>query len=85
MSNGQLALVPPTDEDGFLDGRIWVIARVGDTSDVRKVEEQRLNAFSFDKATGWWVERSVPPETNIYAYRSRPKMGDYCHWCDDSE
>jgi hypothetical protein len=52
MSNGQLALVPPTDEDGFLDGRIWVIARVGDTSDVRKVEEQRLNAFSFDKATG---------------------------------
>ena len=46
----QWALLPPTDVDGFVSGRIWAIARVGDTSDVRKVEKQRLNALSFNQA-----------------------------------
>ena len=41
----QLALVPPTDVEGVVSGKIWVIARVGDTSDVRKVEKQRLDSL----------------------------------------
>ena len=45
----QWALLPPTDVDGFVSGRIWAITRVGDTSDERKVEKQRLNALSFDQ------------------------------------
>jgi len=31
------ALKPPTNVEGFVSGKIWAIARVGDTSDVRKV------------------------------------------------
>ena len=46
----QWTLVPPTDVEGFVSGRIWAIARVRDTSDVLKVEKQRLHALSFDKA-----------------------------------
>jgi len=46
----QWALVPPTDVDGFVSGKIWAIARVGDTSDVRKVEKQRLHALPLDEA-----------------------------------
>jgi len=34
----QWALKPPTDVEGFVRGKIWAIARVGDTPDVRKVE-----------------------------------------------
>jgi len=33
----QWALVPPTDVEGYVSGKIWAIARVGDTSDVRKI------------------------------------------------
>jgi len=33
----QWALLPPTDVDFFVSGKIWAIARVGDTSDMRKV------------------------------------------------
>ena len=44
----QWALLPPTDVDGFVSGKIWAIARVGDTSDVCKVEEQQLNALLFE-------------------------------------
>ena len=33
--------------------------------------------------TRWWVENSVPPQRNMYAYWSSPKMGEDCHWCDD--
>jgi len=29
----------PADVDGFVSGKIWAIARVRDTSDVRKVEK----------------------------------------------
>jgi len=36
----QWALLLPTDVHGFVSGRIWAIARVGDTSDARKVEKQ---------------------------------------------
>ena len=48
----QWALLPLTDVDGFVSGKIWAFARVarGDTSDVCKVEEQQLNALLFDEA-----------------------------------
>jgi len=46
----QWALVPPTDVEGFVSGKIWAIARMGDTSDVRKVERQRLHTLLFDEA-----------------------------------
>jgi len=52
----QWAPVPPTDVDRFESGKIWAIARVGDTSDVRKVEEQRLHALSFDEAQAKYSE-----------------------------
>jgi len=29
----QWVLAPPTEVDGFVSGKIWAIARVGDTSD----------------------------------------------------
>jgi len=35
----QWSLLPPTDVDGFVNGKIWTIVRVGDTSDVRTVEK----------------------------------------------
>jgi len=46
----QWALKPPTDVEGFVSGKIWAIARVGDTSDVRKVEKQRLDLLLLDEA-----------------------------------
>ena len=46
----QWALVPPTDVEGFVSGKIWAIARVEDTSYVRKVETQRLHTLSLDEA-----------------------------------
>jgi len=52
----QWALLPPSDLDGFVSGKIWSIARVADTSDVRKVEKQRLNALSFDQAQAKYLE-----------------------------
>jgi len=39
-----------------VSGKIWTIARVGDTSDVHEVEMQRLNALSFDKAQAKYSE-----------------------------
>ena len=36
--------------EGSVHGKIWAIARVGDTSDVRKVEKQRLDSLLLDKA-----------------------------------
>jgi len=45
------ALKPPTDIEGFVSGKIWAIARVvGDISDVRKVEKQRLDLLLLDEA-----------------------------------
>ena len=45
------ALKPPTDIEGFVSCKIWAIARVvGDTSDVRKVEKQRLDLLLLDEA-----------------------------------
>lgn len=42
---------------------------------------------SSKRATEWWVESSVPSQTNMYVCRSRPKISDYCHahWCDAPE
>ena len=52
----QWALEPPTDVEGFVSGKIWGIARVGDNSDVRKVEKQRLHALLFDKRNIWTLQ-----------------------------
>ena len=38
----QWALAPPTDVDWFVRGKICDIARVGDTSDVRKVRRSDI-------------------------------------------
>jgi len=46
----QWALVPPTDVEGFVGGKIWAISRVEHTSDVRKVEKQRLRTLLLDEA-----------------------------------
>jgi len=46
----QWVLEPPTDVEGFVSGKVWAIARVGDTSDVRKVEKQRLDTLLLDEA-----------------------------------
>ena len=53
-------LLPPTDVDGFVNGKIWAIARVGDTSDVCKVEKQRLDALLFDEAQAKYPEIAGP-------------------------
>jgi len=45
----QWSLKPPTNVEGFVSGKIWAIARVGDTSDVRKVGKQRLNSLLLDE------------------------------------
>ena len=49
-------LLPPTDVDGFVNGKIRAIVRVGDTSNVRKLEKQRLDALLFDKAQAKYSE-----------------------------
>jgi len=46
----QWALKPPTNVEGFVSGKIWAIARVGGTSDVRKVEKERLDSLLLDEA-----------------------------------
>jgi len=46
----QWALKPPTNVKGFVCGKIWAIARVGHTSDVREVEKQRLDSLLLDEA-----------------------------------
>jgi len=51
-----LGVLPPTDVDGFVNGKIWAIVRVGDTSDVHKLEKQRLDALLFDKAQAKYSE-----------------------------
>ena len=49
-------LLPPSDVNGFVSGKIWAIARLGATSDVREVEKQRLNAISFEEAQDKYTE-----------------------------
>jgi len=44
------------DVEGFVSGKIWAIARVGDTSDVRKVEKQRLDTLLLDEARAKYSE-----------------------------
>jgi len=51
-----LALLPPSDVNGFVSGKIWAIARLGATSDVREVKRQRLNAVSFEEAQDKYTE-----------------------------
>jgi len=46
----QGALLPSSDVNSFVSGKIWAIARLGATSDVREVEKQRLNAVLFEEA-----------------------------------
>jgi hypothetical protein len=52
----QWALNPPTNVEGFVSGKIWAIARVGDTSDVRQVEKQRLDSLNLDEARSKYSE-----------------------------
>jgi len=40
----QWALHPPENTEGFVSGKIWAIARKGETSDVTEVAKQRLKA-----------------------------------------
>jgi len=44
------ALKPPTNVEGFISGKICAIARVGDTSVVRKVEKQRFDLLLLDES-----------------------------------
>ena len=39
-----------------MSDKIWAIASVGDTSEISKVEMQRLNALSFDEAQAKFSE-----------------------------
>jgi len=52
----QWALKPRTDVEEFVSGKIWAIARVGDTSDVRKVEKQRLDSLLLDETQAKYSE-----------------------------
>ena len=45
----QWVLLPPSDVNGFVSRNIWAL-RLGATSVVREVENQRLNAVSFEEA-----------------------------------
>ena len=46
----QWALLPPSDVNGFVSGKIWATARLRATSDVHEMEKQRLNTVSFEEA-----------------------------------
>jgi len=52
----QEELKPPTNVKGFVSGKIWAIARVGDFSDVRTVEKQRLDSLLLDEARAKYSE-----------------------------
>ena len=52
----QWALNPPTNVEGFVSGKTWAIARVGDTSDVRQVEQQRLHSLNLNEARSKYSE-----------------------------
>jgi len=52
----QWALKSPTDVEGFVSGKIWAIARVGDTLDVHKVKTQRLDSLLLDEARAKYSE-----------------------------
>ena len=55
-------LVPLTDVEGFVSGKIWAIARVGDTLHVRKVEMHRLHTLSLDEARAKYLDISSGSE-----------------------
>jgi len=52
----QRALLPPTDVDEFVSGKMCAIARLGDTSDVCKVEKQRVDNLFFEEAPNKYTE-----------------------------
>ena len=54
----QWVLHPPEDADGFVSGKIWAIAIVGDTSDVIEVTvaNQRLRYLSAEAAQQKYCE-----------------------------
>jgi len=52
----QWALLPPSDVNGFVSGKIWATARLRATSDVHEMEKQRLNAVSFEEAQDKYTE-----------------------------
>jgi len=54
----QWVLLPPSDVNGFVSGKICAIARLGATSDMREVEKQRLNEVLFEEAQNKYAEVS---------------------------
>jgi len=71
----QWALKPPTNVEGFVSGKIWTIARVGDTSDVRKVDKQRLDSLLLDESRSKISEISeflaANESKNAHQYQNR--------------
>jgi len=71
----QWALKPPTNVEGFVSGKIWAIARVGDTSDVCRVEKQRLDSLLLDGARSKYSEiagfRVVNESKNAHQHQNR--------------
>jgi len=51
----QWVLLPPSDVNGFVSRNIWAL-RLGATSVVREVENQRLNAVSFEEAQDTYTQ-----------------------------
>jgi len=60
---------------GLVSGKIWAIARVGDTSDVREVEKQRLDSLLLDEARAEYSEivgfRAANELKNAHEYQNR--------------
>jgi len=71
----QWALKPRTNVERFVSGKIWAIARVGDTSDVRKVERQRLHSLLLDEARSKYSEiagfRAANESKNAHVHHNR--------------
>ena len=62
---------PPTSVDGFVGGKIWAIARVGNTSDVCKVEKQRLHPLSFEEAQAKYSDIAGSLAANAHQHQNR--------------
>jgi len=67
----QWALVPPTHGEGFVSGKIWAIARVGDTSDVRQVEKQRLHTLCLAKYSDIAGSRAANELKDAHLHQNR--------------
>jgi len=75
QEESQWALKPPTHVKGFVSGKIWAIASVGDNSDVRKVEKQRLDSLLLEEARAKYSEiagfRAANELKNAHEHQNR--------------